>query len=79
MSASYQIACTSCTNLNDINEMVCSHCGVTIPDTINVRRASLPQEKLALEARYAHAMSHLTANNLAAEAVDLENAVKTNG
>jgi len=79
MSTYYQIECPHCSNPNDINEVVCSSCGLPIPGTINVRRASLPQELLSLEVRYADAKNYLKSNNLTAEGDQLESSVKTNG
>lgn len=79
MSSYYQITCSHCSNPNDINEVVCSSCGLPIPDTINVRRASLPQELLSLEKRYTDAKEYLSRNNLIAEGNELENSVRANG
>lgn len=79
MANYYEDACPSCTGMNDITELVCNHCGITIPTPINVRRASLPQEKQELEKRYTSAQSHLASNGLTTEGINLENAIKTNG
>ncbi len=79
MSNYYQILCENCSGSNDINEIVCSNCGLSIPGTINVRRASLPLEIKALEERYLLAKDHLLKNSLSDKGDELEIAVKKNG
>jgi hypothetical protein len=79
MASYYQIDCADCSTPNDINEIVCSACGTIIPDTINVRLASLEVEKLALEKRYIDAKKYLTNKNLTKEGIDFEIVIKADG
>jgi hypothetical protein len=79
MSALYQIACTNCSEKNDINELVCNTCGTTDESTINTRRASLEHEINALEKRYTDAIDRLTTKGLIKESALLEQMVSNNG
>lgn len=79
MASYYQTKCSSCYTPNDINEKVCSICGTTYPSSINVRRASLENEKLALDKRYVDSKNYLFNTNLVKEGIDFESLVKKEG
>jgi len=79
MSSYYQIQCFNCPDHNDINDTICSNCGSTISEPINVKRASLSIEIEALGNRYSNAKDHLLTNGLKKEGDLLEYEVKTKG
>ena len=79
MSAYYEIPCTNCTHQNDINNAVCSSCGIPMGGTINIRRATIPSEIDALEIRFKEATDLARSDNLGLELKVLETEITVNG
>jgi len=79
MDTYYQIECSNCHFFNDITEYTCNHCGTPLPDTINVRRASLPIEVNALEIRYKNAREYLKTNALTSSEYYIQDEIKNRG
>jgi len=79
MDTYYQIECFNCHLFNDITEDTCNHCGIHLPDPINVRRASLAIEVQTLQSRFDNAKKYLAANGLNSGAEYIQDEVKNKG
>jgi hypothetical protein len=79
MSQSYLLPCKFCSNNHDISETVCPNTGEVIGEPINVKRASLPIEKKALQDKYLRAKLKLNGDDLTAEANFFEEPIQNRG
>ncbi len=75
----YEINCTSCSILVDINKNSCPACGNSMPGFINTRRALIESEVNALEKRYINAVGFLSSSGLLNEKNVLEQYVQDKG
>ena len=75
----YTIPCENCLTEIDITEDVCGNCGLSMPGTFNIRRASGQDEKAALDQRYDMAVLHCEKNGTDVQAKLLEDEVHDHG
>jgi hypothetical protein len=75
----YDWPCPNCGEINDISFNDCEHCDITFTEPVNVRRAKITAEIIAVNARYATAMSAITSRYLTPEAALFEKEILTKG